>query len=270
MAQSRKFQILQFKSKGLTPLTYDLNANNGNYICSINPEENPKRCVSSFTCDGDFTISGIRDKQRNLDFIIGKVIATNTGLGNLEKIQIVFDGVSSQVMLTLSGGLVPYNMSSVRPHVQPKPIVEVKATIAEQHPEFYSLEQRILKDFNNQTLKFDVFKRKKTETFEEFRKLFWERNAEFKTIWSGTGYGQTTTDRRRSLGDIFMICKYYYPSISLETIIRWLYGKNTPGGQYCGAVEKKVFRGNYDGVLNHLNRVDEYGNLITFYTEKIK
>jgi len=262
----KRLQILRFQLRNSIQ-TYTLNQQTGDYVDTNGVK------YHLYTFFGkDVCITSILDKHRSKTFSIGDRVNTPQGPKEIISMKVVnyAEMVNVQFTLLTNNAANTILMFNTTPYVETKPTVEVKATIAGQHPEFHTLEQRILKDFDNKTLKFDVFKRKKTETFEEFIKLFFERNAEFATVWSNTGYEQTSKGRRRSLGDIFMICKYYYPNISLETIIRWLYGKDTPGGRYCGTVDKRVFRGNYQGVLNDLDIEDEYGNLITFYTEKIK
>ena len=262
----KRLQILRFQLRNSIQ-TYTLNQQTGDYIDTNGVK------YHLYTFFGkDVCITSILDKHRSKTFSVGDKITTPQGPKEIISMKVVNSAETVNVQFTLltNNAANTILMSNTTLYVEPKPTVKVKATINGQHPEFYTLEQRILKDFDNKTLKFDVFKRKKTETFEEFKNLFWTRNTEFRTIWSDSSYEQTTIGRRRSLGDIFMICKYYYPTISLETIIRWLYGKDTPGGRYCGGVHKRVFRYDYRGVFHNLTYKDEYGNLITFYTEKIK
>ncbi len=94
---------------------------------------------------------------------------------------------------------------------------------------------------------------------------FFSRNEAFDTVYSSNGVVQTTRGKRRSLGDIFMICRYYYPNISLSTVISWLYSPDYYKGLYCGTIHKRVWRMDYSAMY-HLSNTDEYKNLPSYYT----
>jgi hypothetical protein len=66
-----------------------------------------------------------------------------------------------------------------------------------------------------------------------------------------------------------MICKYYYPSITLLEVVKWLYSKPYFKGRYCSDIKKRVWRMNYD-IMEHENMKDEYGNLTSYYKTFIK
>src|SRR5689334_17236620 len=67
-------------------------------------------------------------------------------------------------------------------------------------------------------------KRKRKETLQEFLiKFLTKWNEEKETIFVSSREIQTHPHCRRSLGDIYMICKYYYPNVTLEDVVRELY-----------------------------------------------
>lgn len=61
------------------------------------------------------------------------------------------------------------------------------------------------------------------------------------TIYEDGQY-QTGTGRSRSLGDLWLITKYYYPSISLKRFRNILYSLTGLVGHYCSTVNKRVYR----------------------------
>lgn len=86
------------------------------------------------------------------------------------------------------------------------------------------------------------------------------------------------TGRRRSLGDIFLICKHYYPDVTMEQVLVILlnYCDNWKiSCSYCNTIKKLVFF-KYDHRRNYtdVNSNTEYGNIklldvITAYTDQL-
>jgi len=74
-----------------------------------------------------------------------------------------------------------------------------------------------------------------------------------------------STYRRRSVGDIYLICKYYYPDCTLEQVlthlIEWLKMEKIYGG-WCSTINKFVFHCDSDN-YNPKNQV-EYGDDLIF------
>lgn len=86
---------------------------------------------------------------------------------------------------------------------------------------------------------------------------------------------QTESGKRRSLGDIYNICKTYYEDITLKRVITELYRlcNNTQGFRtsYCYLIQKRVFYYDYfanNAILND-NIKDEYGYTIPYYIKRI-
>lgn len=117
-------------------------------------------------------------------------------------------------------------------------------------------------------------------TVEEFLiKYFKELNKEKDTIVVETKQIQTSKNRRRSLGDIYMLCKYYFPKVTLDEIIGLLYGtkfseKIGKGFRtsYCFTINRRVWY--YSPCLNsevaNTTYPDEFGNVYSYYTQNLK
>lgn len=123
-----------------------------------------------------------------------------------------------------------------------------------------------------------LFKKTIPATVEEFLiKFFKAYNAEKNTIYVDDRTVQTTVGRRRSLGDIYKLCKYYYPNITLKEILVFLYktlpAKLNPGFRtsYCTTIKKRVWY--YSAISTNLvhnaSTNDEYGHTVNWYTTKI-
>ena len=144
------------------------------------------------------------------------------------------------------------------------------------------LQEQIEKDYPR-TIRLQGVKKKRKEDLQEFLvKFFTKWNAEGPeadhdkrkdTIFTDNKEIQTIAGKRRSLGDIYMICKYYYPNMTLEDLLRELYislpdyfeqGYRT---SYCKMIKKRVWY--YDAIRDNLfydkTTHDEYGNPYRHY-----
>lgn len=117
-------------------------------------------------------------------------------------------------------------------------------------------------------IRLEKFNRKRKETLHEFLiKFFTDFNINKKTIYKKDKSIQTPANKRRSLGDIYMICKYYYPNISVKDVIYELYiGLREDvkieklRTSYCSMINKRVWYYNATvGLIGTKNLEDEYG-----------
>lgn len=110
-----------------------------------------------------------------------------------------------------------------------------------------------------------------TQSLQAFlQEFFTNWNAEKDTIFADNREVQTQAGKRRSVGDIFMICKYYYPSCTLKQVYKALLidmPASMPAGfrtSKCSTIGKRVWyysSGEESGQLS-LETNDEYGNKI--------
>lgn len=111
--------------------------------------------------------------------------------------------------------------------------------------------------------------KKRTESPIEFlNKFFTEWNDEKNTIFVDTKEVQTESGKRRSLGDIYMIMKYYYPALSLLDVIDLMYVKLINNytcfrTSYCNTIKRRVwYHQEGGGGPNHVynkESKDEFG-----------
>jgi len=79
-------------------------------------------------------------------------------------------------------------------------------------------------------------------SLNNFLRDFFIKNNNYTTYW---GINQICDPgRRRSLGDIYLICKYYFPGVTIEQVIKHLIKqlkKGHIGASYCNTIHKYVF-----------------------------
>lgn len=98
-------------------------------------------------------------------------------------------------------------------------------------------------------------------------KFFTNWNETRATVYIDDNSIQTEPEKRRSLGDIFMICKYYYPTCTLKEVAKALYVQLpttiNPGFRtsYCNTIRKRVWY--YDeeqaNAVHDQGQNDEFG-----------
>lgn len=111
-------------------------------------------------------------------------------------------------------------------------------------------------------------------------KFFKELNSKKHTVYaSEKDTVHTVMGKRRSLGDVFMLCKYYFPEVTLNEVIKLLY-VTLPAelrGQgfrtsYCTTIRKRVWYYSSGGqdLLANTEQNDEYGYTWQYYIDNLK
>lgn len=91
-------------------------------------------------------------------------------------------------------------------------------------------------------------------------------NTRFDT-YDNLGWFVCGTDRRRSLGDIYLICKGYYPNCTIEEVFKILIRMLNDGiicGSYCNTIHKFVFYPSHHSSHNSFDVKVEYKEGIRF------
>lgn len=146
--------------------------------------------------------------------------------------------------------------------------------------------QRIIISSYTRPIRLERTLRVRKETLAVFiNKFFTEWNGnnevddeqgEYKnTIYVDNHEVQTDWGRRRSLSDIFMICRYYYPNCTLRevmTVLTTIVGNSHFRSSWCNTIRKKVWY--YDtnaenGVFN-TEKQDEYGYTYAQYLQALR
>lgn len=118
--------------------------------------------------------------------------------------------------------------------------------------------------------------KKRSETLQEFlEKFFRDWNNDKDTIYVGNGHLQTEPGKRRSIGDIFQICQYYFPDCTIKEVSDILLNKlpDTVSNfrtSYCNMIHKRVFyKGEEDQETGQFDEEDEdeYGMTLEDWEE---
>lgn len=115
------------------------------------------------------------------------------------------------------------------------------------------IEKLILNEFSKENIRLEKLLKKRKEPIDEFLvNFFTKNNNDKKTIFVKSKEVYTDVKKRRSLGDIYMLCKYYYPDTTLKEVVDLLY-KILPEriprfrSSMCNMIKKRVF---YQGSLD--------------------
>ncbi len=131
------------------------------------------------------------------------------------------------------------------------------------------IEERFKKDNPKGAIRFEALNKtgRKDKTVKEFlNRFFLEFNRTKNTIYVSDKTVQTDTNRRRSIGDIYYLTKYYYPNVTLKEIYDILINvlpKEIKGfrSNHCSQILKYVWYYN-EGSANATNNSEakaEYG-----------
>lgn len=149
--------------------------------------------------------------------------------------------------------------------------------VEEDNTGFDNIQQTIESNNTRQVRVIGVLKNRR-ETLKEFLvRFFTEFNTEKDTIYVDTRDVQTYAGKRRSLGDIYMICKYYFPTVTLKEVIQLLYvdlfSEIDPGfrSSYCTTINKRVWYYSPNSANEMLNKTqnDEFGKAHRFYISNL-
>ena len=142
---------------------------------------------------------------------------------------------------------------------------------------------------NPERIRLSKTAKRRRETLHEFLIEFFENwnqpngDPAKQTVFVNSNTVQTLNNKRRSLGDLYMICKYYYPTMTLTELLRELYIElprhfNTGGrrtgfrSSICSQIHKRVWyyaAGSSNEIINSTSN-DEYSHQVSWYTENIR
>lgn len=259
--------------------------------------------IEDFICDGNYRIHSIlrveAHPERNGDLPRGTVFT----LGDRLNEHIIFrkvGGISivgnEPIINLLDENNIFMSTVSITNAVKyieraPTPVQRVQAAptrrTTNNNDVFTQLEQQIITAYprtikigpNEEYTRGVNISRRRIDTLQEFLvKFFTNWNVNRATLYVDNDEIQTGLNKRRSLGDIFMICKYYFPNCTLREVAKLLYitlpDTITTGfrSSYCHTIHKRVWYYNETrdiGILDK-TRNDEYGNSYRFYISNLE
>ncbi len=173
--------------------------------------------------------------------------------------------------------LANVNLVDAQLYVEPAPIVRPVTGTPVNTTNSASIDaiQAQILAANPRALKLPNLMRRRTETLEQFLIKFltiWNNDDQDEitpraTIYADDDSVQTEVGKRRSIGDLFMICRYYYPTCTLKQVASLLYqslfNSISPGyrSSICTTIHKRTFYYDQEDVNGAYDKstVDEYG-----------
>jgi len=256
------FEITEIRDAENGPV-YILSGNGS--ILYRDRESNTDIGILDVLFDSNFYIYAIKRISDDQEFRIGDIL----NVGGIRRIISHFKIVKNELnIVTRSNNRIPL-AEAVKNIISPTPqrTAPVGTTLAD-------IETRILAN-NSRPIRLERLLKRRTETPKQFLIKFFASGEDTEawnltrdTIFVDDNTVQTPKNKRRSLGDIFMILKYYYPNITLKEVIQLLYvdlmnelhiGLRTSN---CSEIHKRVWY--YDeeegGEFMQSSTRDEYGN----------
>lgn len=273
-------KILKFSSVS-SNVEYKLDERTGYFVNTTNG--NDQKGEMDFICEPDYVITSVKyPNQAN-----GKVYNIDdqvTVANSTTSFQIHGFDIRKNILTILSEDQQAPNdgiiaITSIRPYVNNQQLINDANTF------FTELENQILRS-NTRKFRLARILKNRRETPKDFLIKFFKGTGDMENGWNysrNTIYidneeVQTQMGKRRSLGDIFIIMKYYYPNITLKEVVKLLYvdlftvmGEN-PGlrTSICSQIHKRVWY--YEGtasIIHNSTTNDEYGNTFEVYKTKL-
>lgn len=252
----------------------------GVYTSALAPDE--KWHIMDFLTHPSTVINKILRKSDNVMFAVGDVLQDRSIIRK-------FYYKNKIVMITDSNG-IEKQLSLVHKYVAP--VAQAGMQIA---PENVVKDSEMLNKLQAKILakerptRIRILKKHRPDTVQEFlTRYFLEWNIAKSddnerggkdTIYVDTEDVQTVCGKRRSLGDLFILCRYYYPACTLKEVVKCLVDtlpkKITEGGfrsSWCNQITKRTyyFSRNHRREVHNTEKQDEYGFYYKDYLEAIK
>lgn len=287
---AQKYRIKTIRYAGA--FDYILDTNNGLYVFG----EHKKHIndllfdYNSFKCR---IITIVRVPQKNIsemEFTIGDMIQLHSGRKAITNIFFELgdpilrcgNGVQDRVRLLNAVKIVPVIKEEVATKTVKKATTTKKVVKKETNP-FQSIEDTIVKSFNGRQIRLEKTLKERKETLKEFLIKYyvdWNKAAiedKKDTIWVDDDTIQTKAGKRRSLGDLYMIAKYYYPNTTLKDLVKILFVDFVTEfphyrSSYCWGTSKRMFyyAGTQTTGIYDKEQLDEYGKKWDWYIINLK
>lgn len=268
------FRILELKKisgASPNPTRYRLDARTGFYIKIDDVIEEPKGLYDILLNGGSCLIIKV-NIDNNIDYTIGDRVVYNNGQPFTIN---MFEVIKNRMYVRTSPTNV-IDMSSVRKYVEP---VITPTSINERlgrYSNFNELERRVVQNRVNLKLGGTYNHNSNMGLLDFVRGFITTYNESFPTLYAETERQQEPSGKRRSLGDMFMICKYYYPECNLFDLIKILYitipseTNSVVGSLICETIHKRVWWRFGSNRFSHETNRDEYGNTKEYYLTQLR
>lgn len=265
-----------------------------------------ERSFLSLWNDPKVWIEAVRRDADSFEFSIGDIVYNHAGANRGEIISFEVSETTNSLRVICENStefIVDISHSSNATRVaDPAPIVNTPATPARPAVEIVEgsaptinpnesitpvatlqqLQQRIEASYPR-AIRFERLDKRRTEGLSDFiARFFTDLNLTRNTIYVDTANTnrevQTPMGKRRSLGDIYMLCRYYYPTCTIADIINFLCISQPAGiravlrTSKCKKLHKRVWYVEEGKSAETLNTdwIDEYGRNYDWYVSQIR
>lgn len=269
---------------------YTKDERSGNYITPLlNNLPSGTRSLMDFLCLPNVIINSV--ERQSINTIIRELFTLGDRLdtiGIIQAIKIELGEVklySSTGFVTLENAIKYIEPMMVQPEIRrgpgrPKKVIES----TELDLELLTIQKKIETQFGTRVIRLSKSLRKRKESPEEFLYNFFTKwnilNTDDSKVTKFDDDNSTQTDcgKRRSLGDIYMIMKYYYPNINIKDIIILLYrilpnkfGTTGFRTSKCNQIHKRVwyYSRNQTSQVASQDIDDEFGKRYQWYLTKV-
>ena len=251
----------------------------GLYVSSL--DSNNKKGLYDFLCDPDYIITKVKYGTINpREFELLEFVKYNNNRVQIDGFTIIKNKmyIATEDDNGPDDGLIHIALAI--------PYINNQQLIDEANQFFTQLQQTIL-DSNPRKFRILGVLKNRRESVKEFLIKFFKGtgnmtqgwNNSKNTIYLDNSEVQTESGRRRSLGDIFIVLRYYYPNITLKEVVKLLYvtlpeelrGNNGLRSSYCNQINKRVWycENNANGNWYNTELPDEYNNTTAIYKKYI-
>lgn len=240
-----------------------------------------RKGLFDFIEESDVVIQEVTRISDNVLFEIGRRIVVNNVNREIDSFRII---TNMMYIDTTMGHRIPLNEAVSATIRRRRPAREVAPV---DHMPLSEIEAKILA--NTSPIRLERLLKHRSETLEQFLTKFFKGDIDNGVeAWNDTrntifvtGDGiQTEMGKRRSLGDIFMICRYYYPNCSLQVVVKLLYVtlmNDLDEGlrsSLCSRIHKRVWYYDADKggdlIETDDSDLDEYNNNVNYYLRHVQ
>lgn len=245
-------------------------------------DENELMGLMDFITANNVVIKEVKTSNGNTTWKIGDRVKINDD----RRIYLItdFDILGNKIVVYGKGQANAENLfeepiENVNIYVEPvrTPVTTPVAERPVQNAVSIDAVQRQIEQANPRPIRLRGILKNRRETLQQFLVKFFfgtgnmERGWNYTkdTVYADDSSVQTDMGKRRSLGDIYMICKYYYPNVTLKEVLQQLYvelprydeqnGINLFRSNKCRQINKRVWAGEIGRNYLQTDEPDEYG-----------
>lgn len=289
----QKYIINKFTRVSAPFNSYTLDQRSGKYTSRTQTAH-----LYDFLCNGEFKITSVIKKYRDHlpndeVFSIGDQVILGDGVYRQIQDITKFEIKNKEVILHLTkrgyedriadNTILLQNANKYNPEMakEVKTNAGIMTNDEKSTDKFHQLRKSIESSYTRPIRLANFNKKRKEKSVKEFLiRFFTELNDSKETIYVDDKTVQTEVGKRRSLGDIYMICKYYFPNTTLETVIYALYVElpahfNNNGfgfrTSYCYTINKRVwyYMPRTNSLVADRDQIDEYRHDYNYYLNKV-